>query len=109
MIKKIEFQARLPIKFTDRGKWILASCPILDIHSQGKNKTEAKNNLTEAVSLFFLSCFERGSLDAALKDCGFRSAISIPTTKFKAIPKRDSISVPIPLFIPDSKHTLCHA
>lgn len=108
MLIKIKFQAKLPIKFTDRGKWVLASCPILDMHSQGKNKTEAKNKLTEAVSLFFLSCFERGTLDAALKACGFKPAIQIASGKAKEISSRDYINVPIPFTVPGSKSIQCH-
>ena len=34
---------------------------------------EAKKNIAEALFMFFRSCFERGTLDAVLKQCGFRS------------------------------------
>ena len=73
MQKTAEFIARLPITFTRRKKWVVASCPILDVHSQGENESKAKKNLANALSLFFVSCFERGTLDAVLKECGFHA------------------------------------
>ena len=68
----VQFMANLPIKFTKRKKWVLASCPILDVHSQGITEKKARDNLEEALSLFFISCFERGVLDSVLKQCGWR-------------------------------------
>jgi len=65
--KRVTFTASLPIKYTKRKSWILASCPILDMHSQGETEKKAKKNLEEALSLFFVSCFERGTLDVVLK------------------------------------------
>ena len=33
-------------------KWFVASCPELDVVSQGKTVEEARQNITEAVALF---------------------------------------------------------
>ena len=46
------FTVQLPVIYTDRGKWILASCPVLDISSQGKDRGSAEKNLIEALELF---------------------------------------------------------
>ncbi len=55
---------------TNNKKMILASCHILDIHSQGENEKKAKDNLSEAVYLFIASCYERGTLTEVLEECG---------------------------------------
>lgn len=71
---KVQFEATLPYKLKKEGKYYISNCPILDIYSQGKSKENAKKNLVDAISLFFISCFERGKLDAALKELGFSKA-----------------------------------
>ena len=89
---------KLPVKITKRAKWYLASCPILDVHSQGKTKELAKRNLIEALSLFFITSLERGNLDNVLAECGFT-----PTGdgEIPSFPAKDYIDVPI--------HLLYHA
>ena len=57
----VTFMAQVPIKLTKRDKWVLASCPIFDIHSQGETEEKAKENLVDALSLFLISCFKRGA------------------------------------------------
>ena len=49
-------------------------CPALDLCSQGKNKTEARKMLTEAVEIFIQSCIEDDTLKSVLQDCGFHRA-----------------------------------
>lgn len=107
---QITFSVKLPCKFTKRKKWIVASCDILDIHSQGKNEREAKKNLVEATTLFLISCFERGTLDAVLKDCGFvpNKFFSVPLKKHT--PSRmNYIDVPVPFHIKKSHAQSCRA
>lgn len=72
MTTAVQFTLKLPVKIVKRRKWFLASCPILDMHAQGDSANLAKRHLVEALSLFFISCFERGTLDAVLKECGFK-------------------------------------
>ena len=60
--------------------------------SQGKTENKALENLIDALSLCFISCFERGTLFEVLKECGFAPASTKPR-------KRDFdkyIDVPIP-------------
>lgn len=52
----------------------IAHTPALDLASHGRTKAEAQRAIEEAVLLWFKSCFERGTLEAALKECGFRPA-----------------------------------
>lgn len=70
---QITFTAKIPIQITQKTKWFVASCPALDVASQGETVEEAKKNIAEALFMFFRSCFERGTLDAVLKQCGFKS------------------------------------
>ncbi len=104
MTKQVEFYARLPIKFKKRAHWYLASCPVLDVHSQGITRKEAERNLKEALGLFLTSCFERSVLDQVLKDCGFKLSTHGKLTRF-----RNTIVVPIPLAIETSESVKCPA
>jgi len=56
-----------------RSRWI-AVCPKLDVVTQGKSADDAKRCLDEAVELWFEDCLERGTLQQALRECGFRIA-----------------------------------
>ena len=93
MSPRVIFEFQLPYKMKQEGKWYIASCPILDIHSQGTTEAKAKNNLIEALQLFFESCFERGTLDQVLKESGFR-----PTHRRPRRPTPKNILV-VPLFL----------
>jgi predicted RNase H-like HicB family nuclease len=70
----IEFSIRVALHLKKEGRWVIASAPALDVHSQGRTDEEAINNLSEAIRLFIGSCYERGTLDQVLKDCGFHSS-----------------------------------
>lgn len=110
MQTKVTLSARLPLKLIKRKKWVVASCPILDVHSQGETEDKAKKNLVEALTLFFISCFERGTLDSVLKKCGLTPSKTIPTKGTKQITTtQDYINVPIPFLVKQSSHTRCHA
>lgn len=108
--KQVSLTVNLPAKIIKRRKWYLASCPILDVHSQGETQDQAKHNLIEALSLFFISCLERNTLDAVLKDCGLTVARPPKAYKVKlAAPREDYVDVPIPFLArPTQRHT-CHA
>jgi predicted RNase H-like HicB family nuclease len=105
---RVEFNLQLPFKITKRTKWFLASCPILDVHSQGDTQETAKKNLVEALSLFLVSCFERGTLDEVLKKCGFSPIHRVPGSlkPIATVGRENYISVPIPFQVVSS--TECH-
>jgi predicted RNase H-like HicB family nuclease len=90
----IQIHFKLPYRYKKAGKWIVASCPPLDVHSQGKTEVQAKKNLIEALSLFLESCHERGTLDAVLKECGF-AKVAFPVKV--RISKTDYVEVPLQL------------
>jgi predicted RNase H-like HicB family nuclease len=96
----ITLNISLPIKVMKRRRPDVyqASCTILDVHSQGTSEQTAKKNLKEALSLFFASCIERGTLDAVLKDCGFAPVITNSGTKRSpSTSKKGYVNVPLPL------------
>ncbi|MEA2014342.1 MAG: hypothetical protein U9N38_03435 [Thermodesulfobacteriota bacterium] len=98
---------QVPATIKRKSKWFVASCPVLDIHSQGDTKQKAKENLIEALSLFFVSCHERGTLDAALKECGFETLREEKSDILK-LSKEDYIDIPIPFLIKYGDHQGCH-
>lgn len=107
---KVEMQVKLPLKFTKRKKWVLASCPVLDLHSQGETEAQAKKNLRDTISLFLISCFERGTLDAVLKSAGFTAQHdTLPASHKKPAPPADYINVPMPFVCDMANKHQCHA
>ncbi|MCG6552578.1 MAG: type II toxin-antitoxin system HicB family antitoxin [Candidatus Magnetominusculus sp. LBB02] len=95
----------LPVKFKQKKDIVIASCPILDVVTQGETVDEARKNIKEAVTLFVLSCIDDGTLEAVLKECGFT------TTKMlsKRSVKTETISVLIPFTIKSNSPAVCHA
>lgn len=43
-------QVPFPIIITKEKKWFIASCPLLDIATQGKTEKEVKANMAELIS-----------------------------------------------------------
>lgn len=111
-IIEVEFQFKLPYTITKKRKWYLASCPVLDVHSQGETKEKAKTNLREALIMFINSCFERGTLNEVLKEFGFVPVLyreTIKPSKKKLSPKYNYLNIPLPMAVDQSKTITCHA
>jgi predicted RNase H-like HicB family nuclease len=70
---KLDVQLRAFVRRDTRTRWI-AVCPHLDVVTQGTSADDAKRQLDEAVHAWFDDCIERGTLDQALRECGFRPA-----------------------------------
>ncbi len=85
----------LPAKITKKRNIFVSHCPTLDICSQGDTEEVAKQNLIEAITAFVISCFNRGTLEDVLKDCGFKKRM-----KSHGV---DSIDVLIPLIAEHQK------
>ena len=67
----ITFEMRLPAETHQKGRWWIASCPPLDVASQGHSEAEALTNLEDALVFFIESCVERGTIFDVLRDAGF--------------------------------------
>ena len=107
----VHFSLHLPAKVKRKRKWFVASCPILDVYSQGETEEQARKNLGEALTLFFISCHERGTLGAVLRESGFTSFHpSDLSVKAKVIPESEYINVPIPFYVNlNGPRQRCHA
>ena len=69
----IRFEMRVPITLREDDGWHIASCDMLDVVSQGKTRSQALDNVTEALQLFIETCHEIGTLDTVLRECGFHA------------------------------------
>ncbi|OGW48254.1 MAG: hypothetical protein A2Y66_02745 [Nitrospirae bacterium RBG_13_41_22] len=98
-------QYKLPVSIKKKGRWYIASCPILDVCTQGETEKKAKSNLVEALRLFLISCIERGTLDAVIRECRFKVI-----KKVSKLPADDKyVSVAIHLQAKYGSHKECHA
>jgi len=100
----ITINMNIPVEVKKEGDVYVAFCPVLDIASQGCSGQEARDNLAEAISLFFLTCIEMGTFSDVLKQCGFTPALEHP----QADDGFEHINVPLP-FVASSKLRGCHA
>lgn len=99
------FSIELPYTIQQSGKWYVTSCPLLDVHSQGRTEKKALENLKEATSLFLLRCFEQGTLFEVLKECGFEPSSTMPRKSTRA---KNFFDVPLPFQISESSLDACH-
>lgn len=70
---KLAVQLRAFIRRDTHDRWI-AICPKLNVVTQGTSADDAKHQLDDAVQGWFGDCIERGTLEQALRECGFRTA-----------------------------------
>lgn len=103
---RMDMKVRLPLEIKRKRRWYVASCPVLDIVTQGTTEDDARAHLSEAITAFLLSCFERGVLDRVLKDCGFKPCFAcgndLSTQPGHSIPV-DYLDVPLPLLFRDDQ------
>ena len=90
-VQHVQLTVRLPVQYAQEGAVVIAHTPGIDVASHGASRPAALAALIEAMQLWFMSCYERGELDAALKSCGFQSAPEAGDTL------ADMIDVQVPL------------
>ncbi len=96
---RIAMEFRVPARIRKKGKWFISSCPLLDVHSQGRTRDEAERNLVDALASFLISCYERGTLDDVLREAGF-----VPVAEARALDTalakgEIELTVPLPFVI----------
>jgi predicted RNase H-like HicB family nuclease len=96
---KIKMELALPATVRKKGKWYVSSCPLLDVHSQGRTRDEAERNIVDALASFLMSCYERGTLDAVLRDAGLVAAAHAKAPEVRLPAKFISVKVPLPFEI----------
>ena len=106
----VQMHMKLPFKLIKRKDWILATCPLFDVSSQGETAEEARQNLCEALTAFILSCLKRNTLDAVLRECGLTPSYKTASFENKlTVKKEDYIDIPIPFMIGKEQRSRCHA
>ena len=71
-MKKVNFQALLPVTILREGDQFVAYAPALELSTSGNTFEQAQNRFTEAVQLFLEECFSMGTLDKVLTDLGWK-------------------------------------
>ena len=71
MQRLVKFEMRVPAHVKRDGELFVAVCEPLDVVSQGPDEAKALENLVEALQLFIETCFEMGTFEQVLKQCGF--------------------------------------
>jgi predicted RNase H-like HicB family nuclease len=89
---------RLPAVLAQDEDWVIATCPPLDVASQGRSPDEARANLVDALTAFLLSCLERQTLDTVLRAAGFAPG-SPPPAAEEHETDTELLSVPLPFVI----------
>jgi predicted RNase H-like HicB family nuclease len=103
----LKFELEVPVEVHKGSTAFIARCPIFDVSSQGKTPVEAKKNLVDALFLFVTTCFEMGTLDEVMKECGFKPRKAV-TGKFCLKKDQELLSVPLPFMVSRQRHA-CHA
>ncbi len=106
MSANIILNIQLSFELAEKEKWYVASCPALDVFSQGETERQAERNLREALCLFLTSCVERGTLNTVLKECGFRPVSNSDPEK-KGPEKY--MNIPLHLMSDEVGSDRCHA
>ena len=101
----IQIEFKFPLKITKKRKWYVASCPVLDVASQGETEKKARENLFEALTLFITTSFEMGTLNEVLKQCGFKTS----GAKIIKPSQKDYINIPVNLLQTQAGPETCHA
>ena len=94
---RVVFSLTVDSEVTKEGDVYVSYCQALDVYSQGETEEEASTNLIEALHLFVQSCYERGTLDAVMKERGFAVERDSPATA-EVLPDgdhRQSITLPV--------------
>lgn len=104
---RITLTAKLPIQIEKKAKWFIASCPALDVASQGETRETAKKNIAEALTMFLRSCMERGTLDSVLRECGFKSVME-QGQEVEPHSDQEYVDIPLHLLSQFEENHLCH-
>jgi len=75
-MKKLNFQASLPVTILREGDQFVAYTHALDLSTSGDTFEQAQRRFVEAVQIFFEECFSMGTLDSVLIDLGWKKGKS---------------------------------
>lgn len=92
----VKFSVQVSVNVRRDGRRYVASCPPLDVVSQGDSEHKALENLTEAIQLFITTCFEIGTLHTVLTQSGF---IRVDKPRASRTEQERTLDVPLPLLV----------
>jgi len=107
MTRRVELRLslRLPIELKqERRSWI-ASCPALDVVTQGQTKEEATTNIEDALVFFFESCVRRDTLFQVLKEAGFELREESDNSLWTDADEEQSVCVELPMPFVIAQHS----
>lgn len=96
MSATIKMHFRLPYRLEREGSVYVSICDELDVRSQGRSEAEAGEMLVEALQLFLETCIQEGTVDAVLRDCGFRPMLD---GEVQSDDGTDYLDVPVSLLL----------
>jgi predicted RNase H-like HicB family nuclease len=96
---QVSMEFKLPARIRKKGRWFISSCEPLDVHSQGHTRDEAERNLADALASFLISCYERGTLDAVLRESGFVPLTERTSRRASGRRGGTTVTVPVPFAI----------
>ena len=69
----VDIKIKIPmgVRYDEEVRQWVTVCPVLDLYSQGDTEDQAISNIHEAVILFLETCYEMGTLNQVLQECGF--------------------------------------
>lgn len=70
-MKKVRFQANLPVTFMREGDQFVAYTPALDLSTAGNTFVQVKKRFAEAVHILIEECLKMGTLTMVLEDLGW--------------------------------------
>jgi len=76
IMKKVIFEAGLPITIFKEGKSYVAYSPALNLSTSAPTYEKAQSRFTEAVKIFFDEIANMGTLDQVLSDLGWKKVKS---------------------------------
>lgn len=108
MRMKIEYRLQCRVRHSDATGLYVASCPLLDLATQGRTEDEARRAIEGGITMFLKACLRRGVLEKFLTQRGFAVVddavpTSIPPTadgEFVNVSPDDSVwDVNIPVYM----------
>lgn len=101
-VLEVKVKVRCTLRKSEATGLFVASCPTLQIKSQGTTQEQAKASIDDAVRLFVVHCLRRGILEEVLKNRGFAPVDSAFGGEDRSVDD-DVISVSEPLLEWDSE------
>lgn len=95
-MKKINYQASLPVTFLREGDQFVAYTPALDLSTSGETFEQAKKRFGEIVQIFFEECLSLGTLESMLMDLGWKKENSEWNPPIVVAQDTQMVNIPIP-------------